>query len=90
MQEFHIPTWKWEEVNMDFVIRLPRTLQQHYLLWVILDKMTKSTHFLPIHTSYSIEDYAELYVKEFVRLHGVLLFIISDRGTQFTSHFWKT
>ena len=89
MQEFTIPTWKWEEVNMDFVMGLPRTRHQHDSVWVIIDRMTKSAHFLPVRTSYSTEDYAKLYIRELVRLHGVPLSIISDRGTQFTSHFWK-
>ena len=89
MQKFTIPTWKWEEVNMDFVTGLPRTHHQHDSVWVIIDRMTKSAYFLPVRTSYSTEDYAKLYIRELVRLHGVPLSIISDRGTQFTSHFWK-
>ena len=89
MQEFTIPTWKWEEVNMDFMMGLPRTHHQHDSVWVIIDRMTKSAYFLPVRTSYSAEDYAKLYIRELVRLHGVPLSIISDRGTQFTSHFWK-
>ncbi|PHT83036.1 hypothetical protein T459_11479 [Capsicum annuum] len=89
MQEFTIPTWKCEEVNMDFVTGLPRTRHQHDSVWVIIDRMAKSAHFLPVRTSYSTEDYAKLYIRELVRLHGVLLSIISDRGTQFTFHFWK-
>ena len=52
--------------------------------------MTKSAHFLPVKTSYSAEDYAKLYIREMVKLHGVPLSIISDRGTQFTSHCWKS
>ena len=51
--------------------------------------MTKSAHFHPIHTSYSTEDYAKLYIRDLVRLHGIPLSIILDKGTQFTSHFWK-
>ncbi|KAF3658656.1 hypothetical protein FXO37_14318 [Capsicum annuum] len=66
MQEFSILAWKWEEVNMDFVIGLPHTRRQHDLIWVIVDRMTKLSHFLPIHTSYSAEDYANLYVKDLV------------------------
>ena len=74
---------------MDFVMGFPRTRHQHDSVWVIIDRMTKSSHFLPIHTSYSAEDYAKLYIRELVRLHGVPLSIISDKGTQFTSHIWK-
>ncbi|KAF3640037.1 putative ribonuclease H protein-like [Capsicum annuum] len=89
MQEFTIPTWKWEEVNMDFVMGLPRTYHQHDSVWVIIDRMTKSAHFLPVRTSYSSKDYTKLYIRELVRLHGVPLSIILDKGTQFTSYFWK-
>ena len=85
MQEFSIPTWKWEVVNMDFVMGLPLTRHQHDSVWVIIDRMTKSSHFFPVHTS--ADDYAKLYIKELVKLHSVMLSIISDRGTQFTSYF---
>ena len=89
LQEFGIPTWKWEEVNMDFVTGLPLTRRHHVSIWVVVDRLTKSTYFLPVHTSYTAEDYARLYIRELVRLHGVPLAIISDRGTQFTSQFWR-
>ena len=74
---------------MDVVTRLPRTRYQHDLIWVIVDRMTKSADFLPVHTSYSAEDYAKLYIRYLVRLHGVPLSIVLDRGTQFTSYFGK-
>ncbi|KAF3643823.1 hypothetical protein FXO38_20466 [Capsicum annuum] len=74
---------------MDFVMGLPHTHHQHDLVQVIVDRMTKSAHFLPVHTSYSAEDYAKLYIKELVRLHGVPSSIISDKGTKFISYFWK-
>ena len=89
MQEFSIPTWKWEEINMDFVIGLPPSQRHHDSIWVMVDRLTKSDHFFPGHTSYTDEDYARLYIRELVRLHGVPLSIISDRGTQFTSQFWR-
>ena len=74
---------------MYFLMSQPRTHHQHDSIWVIIGRMTKSAHFLLVHTSYSAEDYAKLYLKELVRLHGIPLFIISDRDTQFTSYFWK-
>ncbi|WMV54613.1 hypothetical protein MTR67_047998 [Solanum verrucosum] len=89
-QDIDIPTWKWEEVNMDFVVGLPRTCRQHDSIWVIVDRFTKSTHFLPVKISYPAKDYAKLYIKEIVKLHGAPLSIISDKGAQFTSHFWKS
>ena len=86
-QEIDIPTWKWNVVNIDFIIGLPRTRRQHDSIWVIVDRMNMSSHFLMVKTTYSAEDYAKLYLTEIVRLHGVPLSIISDRGPQFTSHF---
>ena len=85
MQEFSIPTWKWKEINMDFVIGLPPSRCHHDFIWVVVDRLTKSAHFFPVYNSYTAEDYARLYIRELVRLHGVPLSIISDKGTQFTS-----
>lgn len=89
LQEFNIPTSKWEVVNIEFVIGFPCTHRQHDFILVIVDRITKSAHFLPVQTSYSAEDYARIYLRELVKLHGLPLTIISGRGTQFTSHFWK-
>ncbi|WMV51220.1 hypothetical protein MTR67_044605 [Solanum verrucosum] len=75
---------------MDFVVGLPRTRRQHDSIWVIVDRLTKSAHFLPVKVSYSAENYSKLYIKEIVKLHGAPLPIISDRGAQFTSHFWRS
>ncbi|WMV18820.1 hypothetical protein MTR67_012205 [Solanum verrucosum] len=89
-QDIDMLTWKWEDVNMNFVVGLPRTRRQHDSIWVIVDRLTKSAHFLPVKVSYSAEDYAKLYIKEIVNLHGAPLSIISDRGAQFTSYFWRS
>ena len=89
-QEIDIPTWKWDVINMDFITGLPRTGRQHDSIWVIVYRMTKSSRFLAVKTTYSTEDYAKIYLTEIVRLHGVPLSIIPDRGHQFTSHFWKS
>ncbi|WMV37381.1 hypothetical protein MTR67_030766 [Solanum verrucosum] len=89
-QDIRIPAWKWEDLNMDFIGCLPRTWRQHDLIGVIVDRMTKSTQFIPIKISYLVEDYAKLYLREMVRLHGVPLSIIFDHGTQLTSQFWKS
>ena len=85
-QEIDIPTWKWDVINMDFITGLPRTRRQHDSIWVIVDRMTKSSRFLAVKTTYSAEDYAKLYLTGIVRFHGVLLSIILDIGLQFTSH----
>ena len=89
-QEIDIATWKWEVINMDFITGLPRTRRQHDSIWVIVDRVTKSSRFLAIKTTDSTEDYVKLYINEIVRFHRVPLSIISDRGPQFTSHFWKS
>ena len=82
-----IPIWKCEDVNMDFVVGLPRTRRQYESIWVIEDRLTKSPHFLHVNISYSAEEYVKLYVKVNVKLHGGPLLIISDRGSQFSSRF---
>ena len=75
---------------MDFVVGLPKTMGKYDSIWVIVDRLTKSAHFIPVKVTYNEEKLAKHYILEIVRLHGVPLSIISDRGTQFTSKFWKT
>ena len=72
---------------MDFVVRLPRTRAGFDAIWVIVDKLTKSAHFLLVRTKFSLDCLAELY-NEIVRLHGVPVTIVSDRDPRFTSRFW--
>ncbi len=74
---------------MDFVIGLPLTHKKHDAVWKIVDRLTKSTHFLAVRTYYSLEKLAKLYISEIVRLHRVLISIISDRNSRFTSKFWR-
>ena len=75
---------------MDFVIGLPRTQRQHDSIWVIVDRLTKSAHFLPVNLEDSLEKLAQLYVDEIVRFHGVLVLIVSDQDPRFTSRFWPS
>ena len=89
LQPMKIPEWKWEEVGMDFIVRLPRTQSGYDSILVIVDWLTKVAHFIPIKTTYTGAKLAELYMQQIVCLHGVPKKIVSDRGTQFTSHFWK-
>ena len=84
-----IPQWKWDNITMDFVSCFPLTQRKHDAVWVIVDKLTKSAHFLPVRLDYSMDRLAELYVSEIVRLHGIPLSIVSDRNPRFTSRFWK-
>ena len=74
---------------MDFVSGFPLTQQKHDFVSVIVDKLTKSAHFLSVMMDYSMDRLVELYVKEIVRLHGVPLSIVSDRDLRFSSRFWK-
>ncbi|KAL0313649.1 UNVERIFIED_CONTAM: Transposon Ty3-I Gag-Pol polyprotein [Sesamum radiatum] len=85
-----IPEWKWEKITMDFIIGLPRTFRKRDAIWVIVDRLTKSTHFLPIRQNDSLDKLAELYVSEIVRLHGIPISTVSDRDPRFTSHFWES
>ena len=73
---------------MDFVIRLPLIGRKNDSICVIVDRLTKSTHFLPVRTDYSLNKLAELYIKEIVQLLGILVSIISYRDPRFTSRFW--
>ena len=87
LQPLPISGWKWEEISMDFIIGLPMTPQGHDSIWVIVDRLTKSAHFIPVNTRYIVGKYAEIYVSQIVRLHGVPRTIISDRGPQFIARF---
>jgi hypothetical protein len=88
LQPLKVPKWKWEEISTDFIVGLPRTRDGHGSIWVIVDRLTVA-HLIPMKTTYSGAQLAELYMSRIVCLHGVPKKIVSDRGTQFTSHFWK-
>ena len=90
LEQPEIPVWKWENISMDFITKLPRTSSGHDSIWVIIDRLTKSAHFLPIRETYSVEKLSRIYINEIVSRHGVPLSIISDRDGRFTSHFWKS
>ena len=75
---------------MDFVTYLPRTPQIHDAVWVIVDQLTKSAHFLAVRMTFTLERFFRLYIREIVRLHGVPVSIVSDRDQRFTAHFWKS
>ena len=78
-----IPIWKWEDISMDFVVGLPRTSKGYDSIWFIVDRLTKSAHFIPVDTRYTARKYAQIYFDRIVTLHGVPLTIISDRGSVF-------
>jgi hypothetical protein len=88
LQTLDIPEWKWEEIGMDFITGLPLTKRHKDMIWVIVDRLTKSAHFLAVNQKDSAEKLVEIYVREIVSKHGVPKKIVSDRGSVFTSTFW--
>lgn len=89
LQPLSVPEWKWENVSMDFISGLPKTLKGFTVILVVIDRLTKSAHFVPGKSTYTASKWAELYLTEIVRLHGVPVSIVSDRDARFTSKFWK-
>jgi hypothetical protein len=89
LQSLHIPTWKCEDISMDFIVGLPRTAKGFDSIWVIIDRLTKIAHFLPVKVKYPVITYAELYIARILSLHGILKTIVSDRGPQIVSKFWE-
>nr|GEY67922.1 putative reverse transcriptase domain-containing protein [Tanacetum cinerariifolium] len=85
-----IPVWKWERIIMDFITKLPRTPSGYDSIWVIVDRLTKSAHFIPMNEKFKMERLTRLYLKENVCRHGVPVSIISDRDPRFASRFWKS
>jgi hypothetical protein len=90
LQPLPIPEWKWEDISMDFINRLPRTLKGNDLIWVIVDRLTKVVHFIPVRTTYGGDKLAKLYIDNILKLHGVPKSIVSDHGAQFVSKFWRS
>ena len=84
-----IPQWKWDNITMGFVSGFPLTQRKHDAVWVIVDRLTKSSHFLSVRLDYSMDCLSKLYVSEIFRLHRIPLSIVSDSNPQFTSRFWK-
>ncbi|HVX01002.1 MAG TPA: RNase H-like domain-containing protein, partial [Candidatus Babeliaceae bacterium] len=84
-----VPSWKWDDISMDFIVGLPKTSKGYNSIWVIVDHLTKIAHFLPVKDHYPAKAYAELYINRIFSLHGTPKTIISDRGTQFMSKFWE-
>jgi transposase InsO family protein len=74
---------------MDFITGLPTTPKENDSIWVIVDRLTKLAHFLPVKTVFRPPQYAEKYIAEIIQLHGIPKTIVSDRGSQFTAHFWE-
>ena len=85
-----VPEWKWSKISMDFIVGLPRSRAGNDSIWVIVDRLTKSTHFVPVKTTYTVDRLVWIYIQQIVRLHGIPESIVSDRGSTFTSRFWRS
>nr|GEU93914.1 putative reverse transcriptase domain-containing protein [Tanacetum cinerariifolium] len=90
LQQPENPVWKWERITMVFVSGLPRTPSGYDTIWVIVDRLTKSAHFLPMKKTDSIEKLTRLYLREIVYRHGITVSIILDQDSHFTSRFWRS
>ncbi|GKA73220.1 putative reverse transcriptase domain-containing protein [Tanacetum coccineum] len=85
-----IPEWKWDNITMDFITKLPKSSQGFDTIWVIVDRLTKSAHFLPIRENDPLDKLARLYLNRIVARHGIPASIICDRDGRFTSNFWRS
>jgi hypothetical protein len=80
LQPLPIPTWKWDDISMDFIVGLPKIAKGIDSIWVIIDRLTKTTHFLPVKVKYTVATYAKLYIARILSLHGVSKTIVSDHN----------
>jgi len=90
MVSLDVPEWKWDSISKDFVTSLPNTPRGNDAIWVSVDRLTKSAHFLPINITFPVAQLAKIYIQDIVKLHGVPSSIVSDRDSRFTSRFWKS
>ena len=89
LQPLPIPNWKWEIISLDFITGLPRNQNHNDSIMVVVDKLSKEAHFVPVKTSHKATNIAEIFMKQIFRLHGIPKVIISDRDPKFTWNFWK-
>jgi hypothetical protein len=87
LQSLSVTAWNWEDISMDFIQGLPLIARKHDSIWVVVDRVIKTTHFILVHTKYNVRKYAELYITHILCLHGVPKATILDRGAQFIAHF---
>jgi len=90
LKPLDIPVWKWDDISMDFIVGLPQTQKGHDAIWVIVDRLTKVAHFIPVKTTFTVSKLAELYIDNILKLHCAPRSIVSDRGPQFTAKFWQS
>jgi hypothetical protein len=89
LQPLPIPEWKWEVVRMDFITGLPRTNKQHESIMVVVENLTKVSHFILLKTTHKEADVVDIFMKEVARFHEITKTIVSGRDPKFTSNFWK-
>ena len=89
LQPLPILEWKWEVVTIDFITKLPRSSSRHDSIMVVVDKLTKAVHFVPVKLTHKVADVAEIYMKDIARLHGVPKAIVSDRDSKFNSNYGR-
>jgi hypothetical protein len=90
LQPLPIPEWKWETISMEFITRLPNLTKQNDVIMVVVEKLSKSAHFVPVKSTCKALDIANIFMKEIFILHGMPKEIVSNRDTKFTSRFWKS
>jgi len=90
LQPLPIPEWKWEVISIDFITGLPRSKRQNDYVMVVVDKLSKAAHFIPVKSTYKVVSIADIFMKEVFRLHAIPKIIISDRDVKFTGNFWKS
>jgi hypothetical protein len=88
LQLLSVPEWKWDDISMDFIVGLPMMARKFNSIWVIVDRLSKSAHIIPVNTNFKVQKYAELYMAHVLCLHGVPKMIISDRA-QFVTCSWE-
>jgi hypothetical protein len=89
LQKLPISVWKWEVVTMDFITKFPRIRKQHDVIMVVVEKLTKASHFIPIKVTHKETNFVDIYMREVECLHGIPKTILFDRDLNFTSKFWK-
>jgi hypothetical protein len=80
LQSLSVPDWKWDDISMGFIVGLPWTARKFNSIWVIVDRLTKSPHLIPMNSNYNVQKDAEIYVARVLCLHGVPKMIVADRG----------
>jgi hypothetical protein len=89
LQLLPVSEWKWETISLDFITGFPRTHKHNDSIMVVIDKLSKSAHFIPVNSTFKAINIVEIFMKEIFTLHGIPKMVISDRDEKVTSSFWK-